>query len=62
MLKDSNESQFKYGDMKIRIPRKIKKKLKVGCTQPVKVVCSEISAGSGRRCYGKYSFAIEFKK
>ncbi len=46
----------------MRIPRKIKKQLKRGYTKPVLVVCSEISAGSGRRCYGKYSFAIEFKK
>ena len=47
----------------MRIPRKIKKKLKAGYvrSKDVKVTCNEVSAGSGRY-HGKYSFAVEFKK
>lgn len=45
----------------MRIPRKIKKKLKVGYDRPVKVTCNEVSAGNGRH-HGKYSFSVEFKK
>lgn len=61
ILKDSNVV-FKYGDMKMRIPRKIKKKLKKGYVRPreVRITCAEVSAGSGRY-QGKYSFAVHFE-
>lgn len=44
----------------MRIPRKIKKKLKAGYPIPkeARVTCNEVSAGSGRY-FGKYSFAVE---